>query len=86
MASNIDATKPVAGTPTTQSVRDNFSAAKSEIEALQSGKLSTAHVDTDGSESALHHTLGTGANQAASGADARIVAAEYLASFYLGAM
>lgn len=38
MASNIDATKPVAGSPTTQSVRQNFAAAKSEIEALQSSK------------------------------------------------
>jgi hypothetical protein len=35
MASAIDATKPVAGTPTTQSVRDNFATAKSEITALQ---------------------------------------------------
>ncbi len=36
MTSAIDPTKPVAGNPTTQSVRDNFAAAKSEIEALQS--------------------------------------------------
>lgn len=36
MASNIDITKPEAGSATTQSVRDNFSAAKTEIEALQS--------------------------------------------------
>ncbi len=36
MSSAIDVTKPVAGTPTTQSVRQNFSAAKAEIEALQS--------------------------------------------------
>lgn len=35
MASTIDATKPIAGNPTTASVRDNFTAAKSEIEALQ---------------------------------------------------
>lgn len=35
MASNIDATKPTSGTATTQSVRDNFLAAKNEIEALQ---------------------------------------------------
>src|SRR5262245_4636584 len=35
MASAIDATKPVQGSPTTQSVRDNFAAAKSEIELLQ---------------------------------------------------
>lgn len=35
MASLIDETKPVTGTPTTQSVRANFAAAKGEIEALQ---------------------------------------------------
>lgn len=35
MTSAIDATKPVTGNPTTQSVRDNFAAAKSEIEAIQ---------------------------------------------------
>lgn len=35
MPSNIDETQPTAGTATTQSVRDNFSAAKTEIEALQ---------------------------------------------------
>lgn len=33
--SNIDVTKPVYGNPTTQSVRDNFAAAKTEIDALQ---------------------------------------------------
>lgn len=43
MPSNIDPTKPVALVPTTQSVRDNFSAAKTEIEALQTGKAN----DTD---------------------------------------
>jgi hypothetical protein len=36
MTSSIDPTKPVSGTPTTASVRANFAAAKSEIEALQS--------------------------------------------------
>lgn len=35
MTSAIDITKPVTGSPTTQSVRDNFTTAKSEIEALQ---------------------------------------------------
>ena len=35
MTSAINANYPVTGTPTTQSVRDNFSAAKSEILALQ---------------------------------------------------
>jgi hypothetical protein len=36
MTSSIDISVPVAGNPTTESVRDNFSVAKSEIEALQS--------------------------------------------------
>lgn len=35
MASLIDPTKPASGVATTQSVRDNFLAAKNEIEALQ---------------------------------------------------
>jgi hypothetical protein len=35
MTSAIDPLKPITGTPTTQSVRDNFTAAKSEIEFLQ---------------------------------------------------
>ncbi len=35
MTSAIEATKPVTGNPTTQSVRDNFATAKSEITALQ---------------------------------------------------
>ncbi len=34
--SNIDITKPVTGTPTTQSVRDNFAAAATEIDDLDS--------------------------------------------------
>ena len=42
MASTIDATKPITGNPTTLSVRDNFAAAKSEIEALQTDKLEAA--------------------------------------------
>lgn len=35
MASAIDPTKPTTGNPTTQSVRDNFAAAKTEIETIQ---------------------------------------------------
>jgi hypothetical protein len=35
MASAIDPTKPITTSPTTQSVRDNFQAAKDEIEVLQ---------------------------------------------------
>ena len=40
MTSAIDPSKPVAGNPTTQSVRDNFTASKSEIEALQATAIS----------------------------------------------
>jgi hypothetical protein len=39
--SNIDPTKPVEGDPTTQSVRDNFAAAKAEIGALQTPAIAT---------------------------------------------
>lgn len=35
MTSAINPLNPIAGSPTTQSVRDNFTAAKNEIEALQ---------------------------------------------------
>lgn len=47
MTSLIDVTKPIAGNPTTQSVRDNFAAAKNEIESLQLARtLRLAHVAT----------------------------------------
>lgn len=39
MASAIDATLPVTGTPTTASVRSNFATAKTEIETLQAQSL-----------------------------------------------
>jgi hypothetical protein len=39
MTSQIDFSKPVFGNPTTQSVRDNFQIANTEISNLQSGKL-----------------------------------------------
>ena len=42
MASAIDATKPTAGSALTQDVRDNFSAADSEITALQAA---TTNID-----------------------------------------
>lgn len=35
MTSAIDVTKPTTGNPTTESVRQNFAAAKAEIEAIQ---------------------------------------------------
>ncbi len=73
MSSNIDATKPVAGNPTTQSVRDNFSAAKIEIEALQTGKadaghthslssLSNVQVSTPSNEDTLKYSNGNWVN------------------------
>jgi hypothetical protein len=40
LASAIDPSFPVFGTPTTASVRGNFAAARDEIEELQDGKLS----------------------------------------------
>lgn len=42
MASAIDPTKPTTGNPTTQSVRNNFAAAKTEIEALQAANAARA--------------------------------------------
>src|SRR5215467_3393829 len=38
MPSNIDDTKPVQGNPTTQSMRANFTTARDEISALQTGQ------------------------------------------------
>jgi hypothetical protein len=42
VASSIDATKPTAGAALTADVRNNFSAAKSEIEALQAADATLA--------------------------------------------
>ena len=50
MASNINATKPTTGSPTTQSVRDNFSAAKAEINSLLRSSLDV--VSTSGTGTA----------------------------------
>ena len=51
MASSIDATKPVEGSPTTASVRSNFLAAKAEIEALQAvGITAVSALDVDCSQ------------------------------------
>ncbi len=41
MSSNIDASLPITGSPTTQSVRDNFQHAKDEIEDLQNNRDDT---------------------------------------------
>ena len=57
MASTIDITKPTSGSPTTQSVRDNFAAAKSEIEALQTGKANLASPALTGSATAVNLTI-----------------------------
>ena len=45
MPSAIDITKPIYGTPTTQSVRDNFHIARDEITALQD--VADTHVNRD---------------------------------------
>lgn len=42
MASGIDSTKPVAGSPTTESVRSNFTSAKNEINNLLRSNLDAA--------------------------------------------
>lgn len=54
MASTIDTTKPVSGSPTTLSVRDNFAAAKTEIEALQTDKANLAAPALTGSATAVN--------------------------------
>lgn len=56
MASSIDITKPITGNPTTQSVRDNFSAAKTEIEALQTDKADLASPTFTGTLTAANLT------------------------------
>jgi hypothetical protein len=62
MTSAIDATKPIAGAATTQSVRDNFAAAATEIEALQTAlaaiglKIATGIFDPDFSSNGLTAT------------------------------
>lgn len=57
MASNIDPTKPTSGLAYTADVRANFTASKTEIEALQSGKQ-----DLDATLTALA-ALATAANK-----------------------
>lgn len=51
MPSQIDVTKPVTGSPTTQSVRDNFTEAKTEID--KSLRQSTDYVSTTGTGTAF---------------------------------
>ena len=57
MASSIDPTKPITGNPTTLSVRDNFSAAKTEIEALQTDKADLASPALTGTATAVNLTV-----------------------------
>lgn len=57
MASSIDATKPVQGSATTLSVRNNFSAAKTEIEALQTDKADLASPALTGTATAVNLTV-----------------------------
>ena len=47
MASNIDATKPIAGSPTTESVRANFLAAKSEITQIQDSRMFSGFISLE---------------------------------------
>lgn len=57
MSSSIDATQPITGSPTTASVRANFLAAKSEIEALQTGKANLAAPALTGNATAVNLTV-----------------------------
>lgn len=45
MASQIDATKPIAGSPTTESVRSNFLYAKNEITQIQDSRMFGGFID-----------------------------------------
>lgn len=58
MSSNINANYPVTGTPTTQSVRDNFAAAKSEILALQGSVGWADYNDTLTATTPISPTIG----------------------------
>ena len=60
MASAIDATVPVTGSPTTESVRANFATAKAEISALQAGGGGGGGFSPGGTASQL--LSGTGSN------------------------
>jgi hypothetical protein len=60
MSSQIDVTKPTTGTATTQSVRDNFSAGVSDIEALQ-GEASIRSIAATVASNALTVALKTSA-------------------------
>jgi len=59
MTSAINANYPVTGTPTTQSVRDNFAAAKAEILALQSSIGYADYNDTLTTTTPISPTINT---------------------------
>lgn len=55
--SAIDPTKPTTGEATTASVRDNFQAAKDEIEALDAGKANAAALAAHEADQANPHVV-----------------------------
>ena len=59
MTSAIDTSKPVTGSPTTQSVRDNFLAARNEIVALQASIGYADYQDTLTTTTPISPTIGT---------------------------
>jgi hypothetical protein len=74
MASSIDATKPTAGAALTADVRNNFSAAKTEIEALQTAVAAAGDFKSDGTVAmtgAIATTVGTMTSSVANGASAK---------------
>lgn len=75
MASSINATKPTTGSPTTQSVRDNFSAAKDEINGLLRSSLDV--VTTTGTGTAYSANF---SNNVAKVEGARIIVKAHTAS------
>lgn len=70
---SYDTTGPVENTPSQGSVNP-----------ISAG-WAYSHVDTDAAAASKHHTLGKGANQAASGGDKRIIASQFITARLLGA-
>ena len=67
MASSIDATKPTAGAALTADVRNNFSAAKTEIEALQASVAAAGDFKADGTVAGTGNFSTTGSMRADGG-------------------
>jgi microcystin-dependent protein len=78
MSSSIDPSNPTEGTATTASVRDNFSAAKSEIETLQTDVIAA---QTDATN-ALANAATAAAAAAAAQATADAVASSVMHTIY----